>query len=201
MFVQVISGKVTDVDAMQRLTDRWQEELRPGATGFLGVTQGLTDDGRFVALARFESPEAAAMNSSRPEQDAWWHEMEKATADVVVHDCSRVETLFGGGKDDAGFIQVMRGRIKDQAKADEMFSHRAEAEKMLGEVRPDVIGEVVAIHDDDDGYTDIVYFSSEAEARANEKKEMPAEAQAMMQEYGSALEVTEYLDLGRLTLR
>jgi hypothetical protein len=64
-----------------------------------------------------------------------------------------------------------------------------------------VIGEVVAIHDDGAGYTDIVYFSSEAEARANEKKEMPAEAQAMMQEFESALVVDEFLDLKQVTLR
>jgi hypothetical protein len=122
-------------------------------------------------------------------------------SDVTFHDCSRVETLFGGGKDEAGFVQVMQGHVKDKAKADEMFTHASDAEKMLGEVRPDVIGEVVAIHDDGDGYTDIVYFSSEAEARANEKKEMPAEAQAMMQEFESALVVDEFLDLTHVTLR
>jgi hypothetical protein len=201
MFVQVISGKVVDLDAMERLDGRWQEELRPGAVGYLGETVGVTDDGRFVVVARFESPEAAANNSARPEQDAWWQEMSKATDDVVVHDCSRVETLFGGGKDDAGFVQVMRGTVKDAKKADAMFARAAEAEKVLGSVRPDVIGEVVAIHDDGTGYTDVVYFTSEAEARAAEQREMPADAQAMMQEFESALAVEEYLDLTRLTLR
>ena len=127
--------------------------------------------------------------------------MEKVVDDVTFHDCSRIETLFGGGKDDAGFVQVMQGHVKDAAKADEMFKRAADAEKVLGAARPDVIGEVVAIHDDGDGYTDIVYFSSEAEARANEKKEMPAEAQAMMQEFESALVVDEFLDLKNLTLR
>jgi hypothetical protein len=71
---------------------------------------------------------------------------------------------------------------------------------MLGEVRPDVIGEVIAIHDDGDTYTDVVYFSSEEEARANEKKPMPEDAQSMMAEMDSALEVTEYVDLRRLHL-
>ena len=199
MFIQVISGKVTDREAMERLFDRWQDELRPGAVGFLGVTQGVTDDDRFVALARFESPDAAKRNSDRAEQDAWWSEMEKATADVEVHDCSRIETLFGGGKDDAGFVQVMVGHVKDRAKADEMFKHASEAESMLSSVRPDVIGEVVALHDDGDGYTDVVYFSSESEARTNEAKDMPSDAQAMMQEFESALEVDEYFDLKRIT--
>jgi len=201
MFIQVITGTATDVDEMQRLSDRWEKEIRPGAIGYLGVTQGLTDDDRFVVLARFESAEAAAKNSERPEQSAWWAEMEKVVRDVTFHDCSRIETLFGGGKDDAGFVQVMQGQIKDQASADKMFARAADAEKVLGAARPDVIGEVVAIHDDGGGYTDVVYFSSEADARANETKEMPAEAKEMMQEFESALEVSEFLDLRRLTLR
>jgi hypothetical protein len=201
MFIQVISGKVTDVDAMQRLGERWEAELRPGATGYLGVTEGVTDDDRFVVLARFESADAAKQNSERPEQGEWWTEMEKVTSDVTVHNCSRVETLFGGGKDTAGFVQVMHGRITDRAKADAVFARAAEAEKVLGAARPDVIGEVVAIHDDGDGYTDAVYFSSEAEARTNESKPLPADAEAMMNELMAALEITEYLDLRRLTLR
>jgi hypothetical protein len=200
MFIQVISGTVTDVDAMERLAERWQQELKPGATGFLGVTEGVTDDGRFVTLARFESKEAAAANSGRPEQGNWWAEMEKVVDDVTFHDCSRIETLFGGGKNEATFVQVMQGRVKDRAKAEAFFSKSADAEKMLGDVRPDVIGEVIAIHDDGDTYTDVVYFSSEAEARANEAKPMPPEAAQMMKEMEDAIEVTEFLDLRRLHL-
>jgi len=201
MFIQVIKGKVTDVDAFERLGERWESELRPGAVGYLGVTEGTTDDGRFLVAARFESAEAAAKNSARPEQGEWYAEMEKVVEDVTFHDCSRIETLFGGGKNDAGFVQVMTGKVKDAAKADAMFARAAEAEKVLGAVRPDVIGEVVAIHDDGSGYTDIVYFTSEADARSAEQREMPADAQAMMQEFESALEVAEYLDLKRITLR
>jgi hypothetical protein len=201
MFVQVITGKVKDADAFERLGERWETELRPGATGYLGVTEGMTDDGRFVVVARFESAEAAAKNSARPEQGEWYAEMEKVVDDVTFHDCSRIETLFGGGKDEAGFVQVMQGKVQDLAKADAMFARATDAEKVLGSVRPDVIGEVVAIHDDDNGYTDIVYFTSESEARAAEQREMPADAQAMMQEFESALAVDEYFDLKRLTLR
>ena len=200
MFIQVISGTVTDVDAMQRLAERWDQELRPGATGFLGVTEGVTDDDRFVVLARFESKDAADRNSERPEQGEWWAEMEKVVTDVSFHDCSRVETLFGGGKNEANFVQVMQGRVKDRAKADAMFSKSAESEKMLGEARPDVIGEVIAIHDDGDTYTDVVYFSSEEEARANEAKPMPPEAAEMMAELEAAVDVTEFLDLRRLRI-
>ena len=200
MFIQVISGTVTDVDGMERASQRWDTDLRPGAIGYLGVTEGVTDDNTFVVLARFESAEAAAKNSARPEQGEWWAEMENNVKDVTFHGCSRIETLFGGGKNEATFVQVMQGRIKDRAKADAIFARSAEAEKVLGGARPDVIGEVVAIHDDGDTYTDVVYFTSEQEARANEAKPVPAEAQAMMAEMDEALEVTDFLDLRRLHL-
>ena len=200
MFIQVISGTTKDVDAMERHSDRWQQEVRPGATGYLGITWGVTDDNRFVTVVRFDSAAAAQANSERPEQGAWWAEMEKLVTDVTFHNCSRVETLFGGGKDDAAFIQVMQGRVKDRAKADAVFAKSAEAEKMLRVVRPDVIGEVVAIHDDGDTYTDVVYFSSEGEARSNEAKAMPDDAQAMIAEMDAALEVTDYLDMRRIRL-
>jgi hypothetical protein len=201
MFVQVISGKVVDADAMERAADRWEAEVKPGATGYLGTTNGVTDDGRFVTLVRFESADAARRNSERPEQGAWWAEMSKHVSDVVFHDCSRVETILGGGSDDATFVQVMQGRMKDRAKAEALLAKMPEAEAMLKGSRPDVIGEVIAIHDDGDTYTDVVYFSSESEARANESKEMPAETQEFMAQMNDALQVTDYLDLRRLRLR
>jgi hypothetical protein len=201
MFVQVITGRVNDLDAMDRAADRWEAEVKPGAVGYLGMTNGVTDDGRFVTLARFDSADAARRNSERPEQGAWWAEMSKNMTDVQFHDCSRVETILGGGSDAATFVQVMQGRIKDRAKADALFANIKDTEALLQSSRPDVIGEVVAIHDDGDSYTDVVYFTSESEARANEAKDMPAEVQEFMARLDEALEVTDYLDLRRLRLR
>ena len=39
---------MTDVDGMERASQRWETDLRPGATGYLGVTEGVTDDNKFV---------------------------------------------------------------------------------------------------------------------------------------------------------
>jgi hypothetical protein len=200
MFIQVISGKAKDPDTLARQFDKWLADLQPGAIGFLGGTSGFTDDGKFFTAARFESADAAQRNSDRPEQDAWWSETEQYTSDVVFDNCSRVETLFGGGKDDAKFVQVMRGRIKDRAKAEAMLSRNQAAEATMQAARPDVIGEVIAVHDDGEGFTDIVYFTSEADARAGEAKDMDDDAKAMMAEFDAALDVTEYLDLTRLWL-
>src|SRR5680860_374072 len=77
MFVQVFEGRVADRDGLHRQMDRWMSELRPGATGFLGSTVGVTGDGYGIAFARFESAAAAKANSERSEQGRWWSETEK----------------------------------------------------------------------------------------------------------------------------
>ena len=76
MFIQVIQGMCTDEAMLRQHMDRWREDLAPGADGWLGGTYGMTDDGQFVGVVRFESREAAARNSLRPEQGEWWAAVE-----------------------------------------------------------------------------------------------------------------------------
>ena len=75
MFVQVIQAQVSDAAAVREAMERWAQELAPGAEGWLGTTAGVTDDGRFIALARFDSAQAARRNSDRPEQGEWWDQL------------------------------------------------------------------------------------------------------------------------------
>ena len=74
--------------------------------------------------------------------------------------------MFGGGSDDAGFVQVIEGRAKDPAK---MRSHLSEIESRLRDVRPDILGITIAWHADDPGFTQIVYFTAETATREAEK--------------------------------
>jgi hypothetical protein len=194
MFIQVITGKVVDADALKRQVDRWETEVRPGAEGFLGATSGETDDGRFIVLVRFESEEAAQRNSDRPEQGAWWAETEKALSDVDFRNSTEVVTMGGGGSDDAGFVQVMRGQVTDREKMTAMRTRMAEFEESLSRHRPDVLGDVTVVHPDGT-YTDAIYFKSEAEAREGEAKETPPDVQAMFEEFMGAFSVDEYFDL------
>jgi hypothetical protein len=194
MFVQVITGTTKDPDAFAAQGEKWDAELRPGATGYLGRTGGITADGRFIEVARFESEAAAQANSNRPEQGAWWAEMEKLVDGAEFRNSTDVMTFFGGGKDDAGFVQVMRGQVTDAAKLAEMRGRMGEFEAVMHEARPDVVGELVAVHDDGT-YTDVVYFTSESEARANEAKPMPAEAEALMGELMASITIDDYYDL------
>ena len=167
MFVQVMEGRVSDVEGLRAQIERWRTELAPGATGFLGTTGGTTADGNFIAVVRFESEEAARANSDRPEQSEWW----AATSglyegDVTFTDCPEVDTFGAGGSDDAGFVQVIKGRADRAALA----SIAAETDEILRRTRPDVIGGIVA-WPGDGTFIQTVYFTSEEEARTNEKRE------------------------------
>jgi hypothetical protein len=200
MFIQVITGTTSDREGLQRQAERWEQELRPGATGFLGSTGGVTDDGRFVMAARFESEDAARRNSAREEQGAWWAETEKYLDNVKFLDGIDVLTMLGGGSNDAGFVQVMRGRITNQDKAAQLIARMGEFEALMAQHRPELRGDVTILHADGT-YTDVIYFASEAEAREGEKKPMPAEAEAIFEEFMATMPADEFLDLREPWLR
>ncbi len=184
MFVQVIQGQVTDAEQAHAAMDRWMEELAPEATGWLGTTAGVTEDGRFIALARFESAEAARRNSESPGQDKWWHEFSSTLAgDATFHDSEDVVVDTQGEPDTAGFVQVMQGTGTNPERARELMAQDPER---WADYRPDVIGSVSAMYDDGD-YTMAMYFTSEAEAREGEQKQPPPELQAQMDEMNALM--------------
>ena len=182
MFVQVIQGHVSDAAAVRAQLDKWLAEVAPGAVGWLGSTSGVTEDGQAVALARFESEEAARQNSARPEQGAWWTEMAALfDGEPVFHDSTSVDVDTPGDPSKAGFVQVMQGRTTDPDKARELMANDpTDWEKH----RPDILA-TLSIGHDEDAWTMAIYFTSEAEAREGEQKEAPAETAALMEELNS----------------
>jgi len=193
MFVQVIRGQVIDAEGVRAGLDRWMEELAPGATGWLGSTAGVTEDGRFFAVARFESEEAARRNSDRPEQDQWWTAMSKLFAgEVTFRDSTDVTLDLQGDPDKAGFVQVIQGRGSDPERAKELMSQDPGD---WAAFRPDMIGSVAVGHDGG-AYTMTLYFTSEEEAREGERKEPPPQLQAQMEEMNKlTIGEPEFLDL------
>jgi len=194
VFIQIIQGKCTAQDAMHERMDRWREELEPGTYGWIGGTYGFTDDDMFVAVVRFESAEAARRNSDRPEQSAWWSETSKLfDGEVTFHDCEDVMMFLDGGSDDAGFVQIIQGRVSDPARLRNVVD---ETQKTLHDFRPDIIGGTVAI--DADGYfTETVSFSNEEAAREGERREPPADMRRMIDDEMALMSDVRYLDLHR----
>jgi hypothetical protein len=193
MFVQVVEGRVADADQLHAELDRWDRDLSDGATGWLGSTEGVTADGRFIALVRFDSEEAARRNSQRPEQDRWWRETSRFLAEPpTFHESSDVVVDIVGDPDRAGFVQVMEGRGTDPDRARELMSQDSGE---WAKFRPDVLGSIAAMYDDG-SYTMAVYFTSEAEARKGEKKEPPPKLKAQMDEMSSlAMGQPEFFDI------
>jgi len=166
MFVQVIEGKAKDPDLLQRQGERWLKELKPGAKGYLGHTGGITADGIVIDVVRFDSEADARANSDRAEQAAWWNETAKAyDGDPSFSESSDIDLLFDGGSNDAGFVQVMKGKAKDPAA---FRKWGKEHEGDLKQIRPDLIGGV-DVYQPDGSFVSVAYFTSEAEARKNEK--------------------------------
>jgi hypothetical protein len=190
MFVQVIKGRATDTAALRRQIERWRDDVRPGARGFLGSTSGAAEDGTFVVFARFADEGSAAANASRAEQGAWWEETARYfDGEPSFRESSDVAIVFEGGSDEAGFVQVMEGQVIDRARA-ETF----ETDEMLEELhvaRPDLIGSV-RVWFPDGRFAEAAYFTSEEDAR---KGESSAEFSGPQQEYMDLYREMTFLDI------
>ena len=179
MFIQVMQGEIKDLEGARETMNRWREELEAGAEGWIGGTFGVSDAGQLVAVVRFESEEAARRNSERPEQGAWWSDMSAHfIGDVAFHDYAEVITLLDGGSDDAGFVQIIQGRIANPARFREMADVAGDT---LRAARPDVIGATIGVAPDGQ-FTQTVAFASESAAREGESGQMPDDARELMAE-------------------
>jgi len=179
MFVQIIQGQVSDARRVRAQLDKWVTDVADGAVGWLGSTAGVTDDGRVVALVRFESAEAAEQNSGRPEQTAWWEEMSTLfTGEPEFHNSTSVEVDTPGDPSQAGFVQVMQGRTSDPERARELMANDPTD---WADFRPDILGTTSVAHDGD-AWTMAIYFTSESAAREGEHKPPPPEMQEMMKQ-------------------
>jgi hypothetical protein len=191
MFIQVIQGQVLDRDEAKAVVSRWVSDVAPTATGWLGTTAGVTEGGAFVALARFESEEAARRYNDSSEQEQWWEQTSKLfDGEVTVRDSIEAEEFLGGGSDDAGFVQVITGQLRD---VDRMKELNKEYEKHRDQ-RPDLLGGVIALHEDG-LFTQAAYFTSEAEARAAESQEPPEEMKAVIDAELDLISSIAYIDL------
>ncbi|NYD40134.1 hypothetical protein [Nocardioides panaciterrulae] len=189
MFIQIIQGRCSRQDELHALADRWREELGPTADGWLGGTYGFTDDDTFLGIVRFESREAAMRNSRRPEQQAWAEQMAALVdGELEYHDCDDVTLLMGGGSDDAGFVQVIRGKVDDVDRLRTMMTSDTDT---LHRMRPEILGGTLAI-EPDGTFTETIAFRDETSARQGEQVEPPAEILDTLQ---WAMQDATYYDL------
>jgi hypothetical protein len=181
MFVQVIEAKTKDREAIRSEMDRWIQELGPTSEGWLGSTEGVTQDGRFIAIARFESEEQARRNSDKPEQGEWWQRASQHFEGEATF--WEATDTAGEGSDSAGFVQVMKGRVNDLEAAKRLDQ---QMEREMPDKRPDVIGSFTAYREDGTFYS-AIYFTSLEEARQAEK-EMNENPPPEMEQWGALMD-------------
>jgi hypothetical protein len=115
------------------------------------------------------------------------------TGEVTFHDSTDVALGFGGGSDDAGFVQVVQGRTGNVERMREMNAQPLTSP--LWQLRPDLTGWILALHGG--GYfTQAFYFTSEQPAREGEGREPSPEMKAQLdEEMSSMLSDTTFHDL------
>jgi hypothetical protein len=191
MFVQVIEGKASSPEAVRAAGEAWNADVRPVAEGFLGSTEGVAADGTAIIVARFADKAAADANNERPEQQAWFEANQSMfEGEPTFAESEDVEQVLDGGSDDAGFVQIMQGTCTDRDKAS---AFEKEFEPRLREVRPDLLGGLRVWHDGG-RFTDVNYFTSEAEARSNEAT-MGEQMPEGMEAFTETFQVDRWLDL------
>jgi hypothetical protein len=85
--------------------------------------------------------------------------------------------MLDGGSDEAGFVQVIRGKVEDVERAKAMMTQDA---TVLHEMRPEILGATMAI-EPDGTFTQSVFFTDESSARQGEQQEPPADVREFME--------------------
>jgi hypothetical protein len=142
---------------------------------------------------RFESEQAARKNSDRPEQDQWWaHTSKLFDGEPIFTESSDVVVDIVGDPDDAGFVQIMKGRGTNPERARELMAQDSDA---WAAFRPEILGSLAVTHPGG-AYTMALYFTSEQEAREGERKELPENLKAQMEEMATlSVGEPEFFDL------
>jgi hypothetical protein len=178
MFIQVIQAPCTRRDDVRQVLDSWSPELAAGARGYLGGTFGITDDDQLIGVVRFSSREDAMANSERPEQGAWAERLAAALdGPPEFRDYDDVRVFLDGGSDDAGFVQVIQGKVEDRSVIDKLLATTGDLRAM----RPEVIGGIVGVADDGT-FTETIAFTDEESARKGEQLEPPPEVRQLLGE-------------------
>ena len=190
MFVQVVKGKTSDPAALRRRMDEWRDSVHPSVKGYLGGTAGVSDDGTFIAFARFADEAAAAANNANPAQQAWYEGTRPLfDGEPTFRESTDVSLLFDGGADEATFVQVMEGTVTDRARLQQLET--AEMIEQLRAARPDLLGSL-RVWFDGGRYAEAAYFSSEEDAR---KGESSADFSGPQDEYMSLFPDMTFVDL------
>jgi hypothetical protein len=144
-------------------------------------------------VIRFASEAHARRNSDRPEQREWWRDASQHLARVAVHDAPKVHIYRDGGADETGFVQVIQGHSNDLERMAGLGRARDET---LAREAPHILGVTVTERADRPGdFTQIVYFTSEQDARRFAQEPPAAADEPVLEQLPSLVANSRCFDL------
>jgi hypothetical protein len=154
MFVLAVDARTSTADSLRRHVVTWAPEIGISATGWLGNTAGVSGDGAFILTLRFVSEEAWLITSGLPEYADWWQVCRRHLDTTPSFKPSTAVTgILAGGSDDAEAVRIIQGRATRRRLEDSV----RQLEAVPAAARADVIGGLVAWHDDEQ-FTEALYL-------------------------------------------
>ncbi len=184
VFVVLARGPAGDPGALRRGWEEWHLRVESENAGWLGSTGGIASGGEWLAAVRYSSEEAA--------RAAAIADSDLLTGATTVEVTGDVHLVKGNGSPaDGGFVQFMRARVPDR---DRLEAVEAAVGNQFATIRRDFLAGLRA-WTGPDRLTAVDWFTSEADARAGEAIEIPADLGALFGEWMSLLHDVEWYDL------
>ncbi len=185
-FVLLARGPGGDPDVLHRTWDEWHDRLASETADWLGSTGGIASGGEWLAAVRYSS-EAAARAAAQAGTGPGF-----LSGDITVEVTGDVHLVEGNGSPaGARFVQFMRARVPDRRRFEVL---EAAAGDRFAAVRRDFLAGLRA-WTGPDRLTVVDWFTSEADARAGEAIDLPADLGALFGEWMSLLHDVEWYDL------
>jgi hypothetical protein len=166
MFVFTVECRTTAADIAHEHVRRWHADVEARAVGWLGNTAGVSTDGDFIMLLRFESEEAAYITSDLPEYEQWWRTFASfLDTKPVFKGSTSVMGILSGGSDDATAVRITKGH----SEATRLRDSIRRLESLTPEERATIIGGIVAWHDRD-RFTEALYLTSQDLPRFRQRR-------------------------------
>lgn len=196
MFVQVVTGRPLAHQTALQAWHNWLKEVGSRLPGWLGGTSGISPDGKFIALLRFEAITAGVFTSERPGEDKWWADVTRCFAEApIVVDSSEVDVAMTGSPEEASSVQFVLARTRNPARVRRL---NARLKPLVARHHPDVIGNIVAWHSNGD-MTEAVYFAPAGSATKRDGALPDTELEELEEldrAWFSALDDVEFIAIG-----
>jgi hypothetical protein len=191
MFVLTVAARTSAPDSLRRHVLTWRADVGISATGWLGSTAGVSGDGTFIFMLRFESEEAWLITSGVPEYANWWqvcgHHLDTTPSFTPS---TAVTGILAGGSDDAEAVRVVQGR----ATPSRLEASVRQLDTVPAAARAGVIGGLVAWHDDEQ-FTEALYFAAPAPGQLGLQAAASTPLGRFFQDHDAAIRGASVIDL------